>query len=220
MAQGDHPYDADDDYIDGDLDHAIEPAYEPSHEAADDPTEQVAAEPSRSRVRRRKAPVETEDLLDRLHDVISGARSLPLSASASINRDEVLDLIEEARTRLPEELRDARWLRKERDEYLAKMEADGDALLAEARTQAERMVARTEVVKSAEHRARHILDSAEAQARRLRLETEDYCDQKLAGFEVVLERTLSMVANGRAKLQATNIDHPPAQGGSPQSKDW
>lgn len=213
MAQGDHPYDAEADDLRDDIDPSTDPAF-------DDATLDDPAEPSRSRVRRRKAPVDTEDLLDRLHNVIAGARSLPLSASVSINREEVLDLIDEARDRLPDELRDARWLRKEREEFLAKMEADGDTLLAEARSQAERMVARTEVVKSAEHRARHILDNAEAQARRLRLECEDYCDQKLAGFEIVLERTLSMVAKGRGKLQATNIDRsaPEADGPRPEGR--
>ena len=191
VGRDDLPYDVDADDLDGTFD-----------ESFDD-----IAEPSRSR-RRRKKPVEAEDLLDRLHDVIAGARSLPLSASVSINRDEVLDLIEEARARLPEELRDARWLRKEREEYLTKMEADGEALLAEARAHAERMVQRTEVVKAAEHRARRIIDGAESEARRLRLECEDFCDQKLAGFEIVLERTLNMVAQGRAKLQATNVGRP------------
>ena len=67
------------------------------------------------------------------------------------------------------------------------------------------MVQRTEVVKAAEHRARRIIDAAEAEARRLRLECEDFCDQKLAGFEIVLERTLKLVASGREKLQATNL---------------
>ena len=73
-------------------------------------------------------------------------------------------------------------------------------------TRAERMVQRTEVVKAAEHRARRIVDGAEAEARRLRLECEDYCDQKLATFEIVLERTMKVVMAGRDKLQASNLD--------------
>ena len=63
----------------------------------------------------------------------------------------------------------------------------------------------TEVVKAAETRAYQILDTAEAEARRLRHEVEDFCDQKLASFEIVLERTLKMVSSGRAKLQGTNL---------------
>jgi hypothetical protein len=66
------------------------------------------------------------------------------------------------------------------------------------------MVQRTEVVKAAEQRAYEIVDAAQADARRLRHEVEDFCDQKLASFEIVLERTQKLVAAGRSKLQGTN----------------
>ena len=65
-----------------------------------------------------------------------------------INRDEVLELIEEGIARLPEELRSARWLLKEREEFLDKVKREGEDLLEEARSQAERMVQRTEVVRA------------------------------------------------------------------------
>lgn len=158
------------------------------------------------RRRGRSQPADAEELLRRVVELVDAARPMPLSASAKINnKDELLDLLEEAIDRLPDELREARWLRKEREEYLAKMRTDGDEILDAARAHAERMVQRTEVVKAAEHRARRIIDGAEAEARRLRLECEDFCDQKLASFEIVLERTLKMVGAGRQKLQATNL---------------
>ena len=75
-----------------------------------------------------------------------------------INRDEVLDLVEDAIARLPEELRAARWLLKEREEFLAQVRREGDEILEAARARAERMVQRTEVVKAAEQRARQIID--------------------------------------------------------------
>ncbi len=148
---------------------------------------------------------ETEMLLHRLRDIIESARPVPLSASSMISKEEVLDLLDEAITRFPEELRAARWLLKEREEYLAKMRHEGDEIITQARARAEQMVQRTEVVKAAEQRAYQILDQAEADARRLRHEVEDFCDQKLASFEIVLDRTLQMVAAGRAKLQGTNL---------------
>jgi hypothetical protein len=178
----------------------------------DDLPEEEAPEPrGRQLLRGRSQPVDAEELLRRVADLISGARPMPLSASAMINKEEVLELLEEAIDRLPDELREARWLRKEREEYLAKMRTDGDEILDAARAHAERMVQRTEVVKAAEHRARRIIDGAEAEARRLRLECEDFCDQKLAGFEIVLERTLKMVGSGRERLQATNLARPEAE---------
>jgi hypothetical protein len=152
---------------------------------------------------------DTEVLLHRVLELVDAARPIPLSASAKINnKEEVMELLQEAIETLPTELRDARWLRKQREEYLAKMRIDGEELLDAARARAEQMVQRTEVVKAAEQRARHIVDRADAEARRLRLECEDYCDQRLAAFEIVLERTLNWVSAGREKLQATNVPMP------------
>lgn len=168
---------------------------------------------------RGRAQVDAEELLRRVSDLISAARPMPLSASAMINKEEVLELLDEAISRLPDELREARWLRKERDEYLAKMRADGDEITDAARARAEQMVQRTEVVKAAEHRARRIIEGAEAEARRLRLECEDFCDQKLASFEIVLERTLKLVASGREKLQATNLARPDEAPAEPDPVD-
>ncbi len=172
-------------------------------------------------LRGRGQPLDAEELLRRVADLIAGARPMPLSASAMINKEEVSELLEEAIERLPDELREARWLRKEREEYLTKMRTDGDEILAAARAHAERMVQRTEVVKAAEQRARRIIDGAAAEARRLRLECEDFCDQKLAGFEIVLERTLKMVGSGREKLQANNSGRPDQyELDSPEADDY
>jgi hypothetical protein len=150
-------------------------------------------------------PPETEEVLLQLRDVIDAARPVPLSASSMISKEEVLELIDEAIARLPEELRAARWLLKERDEYLARVRHEGDEILEQARARAERMVQRTEVVKAAEQRAYQIVDTAEADARRLQHEVEDFCDQKLASFEIVLERTATLVSAGRTKLQGANL---------------
>src|SRR5207244_5632245 len=91
---------------------------------------------------------ESEALFRRGAEIISGARPMPLSASVMINREEVLELLEEAIERLPDELRAARWLLKEREEFLAKTRRDADDILDQARARAERMVQRTEVVKA------------------------------------------------------------------------
>jgi vacuolar-type H+-ATPase subunit H len=147
---------------------------------------------------------DTQALLRRVIDIIQSTRTLPLSSSVKLdNKDEVLELLDEACDRLPEETRRARWLLKERDEFVAKMQREGDDILQAARLQAERMVQRTEIVREAQATARRLIDEGRDEARRLRLEAEDYCDQKLAAFEVVLDRTIKTVAAGREKLSMT-----------------
>jgi cell division septum initiation protein DivIVA len=163
--------------------------------------------PARSSSRELHGPG-VEALRRRASDLIGSARPMPLSASVMINKEEVLDLLGEAIERLPEELRAARWLLKEREEYLAKVRAEGDEIVEAARARVERMVQRTEVVKASEQRARHIVESAEDEARRLRHECEDFCDQRLASFEIVLERTRRMVQAGREKLQGPPLASP------------
>jgi hypothetical protein len=178
--------------------------YDDEAQGGEAPDEEQAPR-TRARSRSGSPPPEAEQLLKRVLDTIATARPMPLSASVMINRDEVVEMLEEAIARLPDELRAARWLLKEREEFLGKVRREGDDILEQARTRAERMVQRTEVVKAADARARQIVDRADDQARRMRLECEDFCDQKLASFEIVLERTQKLVAAGRTKLQGKPV---------------
>jgi hypothetical protein len=157
--------------------------------------------------------LDAEGLLRRALDVVNTAKTMPLSASVLISRDEVSGLLATALERLPDELRQARWLLREREEFLAERTREADALMEEVRVQAERMVSRTEVVRQANLRAQRILDEANEESRRMRHETEDYCDQKLAGMEIVLDRIMKTVRSGREKLQATTP--PPGDTGAP-----
>jgi F0F1-type ATP synthase membrane subunit b/b' len=141
-------------------------------------------------------------VLLQLREMIDTARTMPMSASVLVNRDEALDLLDEALHAMPEELRHARWLLKEREEYLAQARVDAEDIVEEARVQAERMVERTEVAREARRVAQQVVANAEADSRRIRHEAEDYVDQKLAAFEVVLERTMQAVVRGREQLQA------------------
>jgi len=148
-------------------------------------------------------PASIDDLLLELRDLVENARTMPMSASVLVNREDVLELVDEILAALPDELRHARWLLKERDDFLLQARREADEILASARNQVERMVERTEITREARRVAQRTIDDAQAQARRLRLECEDYIDQKLAEFEVVLDRTLQAVQQGRQRLQVT-----------------
>ena len=100
-------------------------------------------------------------------------------------------------------LREARWLLREREEFLAGVEREGDEITAIARSRAELMVDRTELVKASERRAQRILSDAESEARQMRRETEDFCDARLASLEGILDRTRTVVVTGRTRLQGS-----------------
>ncbi|HCV35238.1 MAG TPA: hypothetical protein DGF10_11305 [Acidimicrobiaceae bacterium] len=151
-------------------------------------------------------PPQIEAILRQLREVISNARPMPLSASSMVNKEELFGLVDEAIARLPDELRSARWLLKQREEFLDKVRREGDEILELARSRAERLVQRTEVVRTAEQRARHLVETAREETRRMRRETEDYCDQKLASFEALLGSTRDTITQGRRRLQETALD--------------
>lgn len=147
-----------------------------------------------------------EGIVDELIDIVATAKSVPLSASVMIAREEVLELLEAAREEFPDELRRARRLLKDREEVLVSARREAAEIIDDARVQAERMVQRTEIVRQAEYRAVRIVEGAEAESRRLRHEAEDYVDQRLAGFEIVLDRTMKTVRAGRERLAAVPAD--------------
>jgi hypothetical protein len=154
------------------------------------------------------APSDAEDpnaetLIGQAISVVNQAKAMPLSASVLVSREELVDILQRALDRLPDDLRQARWLLREREEFLAERTREAENLMEEVKVQAERMVSRTEIVRQANLVAQRILDAANDEARRMRHEAEDYCDQKLAGMEIVLERIARTVQAGRAKLQAT-----------------
>ena len=144
---------------------------------------------------------DTESILEDVIHTIASAPNVPLSSTPRIDRDHVVALLQDAQACMPEEIRQARWMLKERSEFMAKTQREADEIVEAARVQAERMVQRTEVVRAAELRARQILEAGEADSRRLKNETEDFLDQRLGSFEILLDRLTRTVAQGRERLR-------------------
>ena len=139
-------------------------------------------------------------LLRNAIDIIATAPNMPLSATPKINRDEIIDILEGALQSLPDELRQARWMMKERDEFIARTRREADEIIDAAKVQAERLVQRAEVVRAAELRARQIAEATDEDARRVKNEMEDFLDQRLASFEILLDKLSKTVATGRRRL--------------------
>ncbi len=131
--------------------------------------------------------------LQQLEDMVRDAKSMPLSSSALLNREELLDLIGELKETLPEEIKQARWVVKDREELLGKARRDSEAMVEQAREEQLRLASHEEVVRKADQEAERILQEAGDDARRMKLESEDYVDAKLAQFENALQRILEQM---------------------------
>lgn len=141
--------------------------------------------------------------LQQLEDMIKEAKSMPLSSSALLNREEILELVSQMREVLPEEIKQARWVVKDREELLTKARRDSQRIVEEADQEQLRMATREEVVKRAEAEADRILAEAREESRRMRLEAEDYVDAKLAQFEIALQRSSEELAATKTALGRT-----------------
>lgn len=148
------------------------------------------------------AEEDVEAKLGRIDEMLRLARTMPLSSSVLVAREEVLALIADIKETLPKELRQARWMLREKDEFIAKARREADLILEDAHAEAARMVSETEVARDAEWKANLIIEEAENRARNLRAETDGYIDSKLASFESILRRTLEAIVAGRERLRA------------------
>ncbi len=143
--------------------------------------------------------------LQQLEDLVRDAKSMPLSSSALLNREEVLELVAEMRETLPEEIKQARWVVKDREDLLAKARHEAEAIVEAAHQEQLRMARTEEVVARAHQEAERLQHEAEGDARKVRLEAEDYVDAKLAQFEIVL-RKLQEEAEGSARQLGRTLD--------------
>ena len=148
-------------------------------------------------------PVElgdTESFLNEAIDAISSAPNAPLSSAPKINREQILTILQEALDCLPAEITEARWMLKERADFLAKTQLEADEILEAARVQAERLVQRTAIVRQSETRARKVIEAANQDSRRLKSETDDFLDRRLGSFEILLDKLVKQVSEGRTRL--------------------
>jgi cell division septum initiation protein DivIVA len=140
-------------------------------------------------------------LVDRIEESMDSGRSVPLMRGRLVDIEKVYEIIDEIRGNFPDELKQARWIVKERQEMLEEAEKEANRILEEARDRAESMASDQEVVRRANEQAAGILDDARQQEREIRLGAEDYADEMLANLEVNLGKLLTAVQRGRDRLQ-------------------
>ncbi|WP_454301508.1 pantetheine-phosphate adenylyltransferase [Salana multivorans] len=154
-------------------------------------------------------PISSEDpaagllaLLDDLRSVIEQARAMPMSASVLVNKAEVVDLLAAAREAVPDQVAAADRIVAEAEGVLARSTKEGAEIVAKAHAEAERLVSDHEITRLARERGAEIVAAAEDKAAKLEADADDYCDSRLAQFEVDLEAVTKQVAAGRARLAA------------------
>ena len=107
-------------------------------------------------------------LIDKLDDLIHNAKPIPMSDKVRVDKEEIYDILDQMRATIPEEIKQARWIVKERQEMLAEAKREAERILKEARDRQSQLVSQEEVVKQAERAAEDIIEDARARAARRR----------------------------------------------------
>jgi vacuolar-type H+-ATPase subunit H len=137
-------------------------------------------------------------LIDKLDDLVHNAHAVPLTDQLRVDKEEIHDILDEMRATISEEMKQARWIVKEREEMLTETKDEADRIIKEAREWQERLLA--QVTKAAGRAAEDIIEDARANERQARLDAEDYADRLLNTLEVELSNFIAAVRRGRHRL--------------------
>jgi cell division septum initiation protein DivIVA len=144
--------------------------------------------------------VDVHAKLAEMRRVVEQARSMPMSASAVVNRSELLDMIDEVSGALEAAFTESQRVVADRESAVEEGRKEAEQIVSDAQNERERIISDTDVYRVAKREADHIIEEARAEADELRKETDDYVDAKLANFEITLERTTEAVKRGRERL--------------------
>ena len=117
------------------------------------------------------------------------------------NIEEILEIISELRLKLPEELKQAKWIKEERQRILVEAQKEADDIVKEAENRIISMIDEHEITKKAYEKKAEIIETANEMSREISKGTKDYADNVLNGIEVALQEALKIIQNNRNELK-------------------
>ena len=140
-------------------------------------------------------------LVDRLEELFNQSRSIPLTRLVVVDEDRMLDLVDQMRVSIPEEVKKAQQILAQRDRILAQSQEEANRTVSLAREKSEQMLEKDSVVQAANSRAEQIIARARAEADGIRQEADQYVVERLASLQMELEHILNQVRNGIATVE-------------------
>jgi vacuolar-type H+-ATPase subunit H len=140
-------------------------------------------------------------LVDRLEELFNDSRPIWLTHSVIVDEDRMLDLIDQMRVAIPEEIKKAQQIITQRDRILAQAKEEANRTIALAREKADKQLEDNEIIQAARMRAEEIIDETQKDAEASQREADKYILETLTGLELHLDRLIAQVRNGIKTLQ-------------------
>ena len=145
----------------------------------------------------------TEDIIGALYDMVQDARSMPLSADKCIlERDKVLDMLDEIIAQLPGELKQARTIVESRNELVSQARREADGVIREAQEKAAQLVTKEAIYVEAKKRSEELVSQTQNRINQLRKAANEYMDESLRQTEETISNALNEVRDTRMKFRA------------------
>ena len=139
-------------------------------------------------------------LLETLEEALENGRGVPFSSKCLVEKEEMLDIIKEIRLKLPDELKQAKWIKEERARIMVEAQKEADDIIKEAENRIISMIDEHEITRQAYEQKTQIIEMANEKAREISNGTKLYADNILEKAEVVLEDALKTIRNNRKEL--------------------
>jgi hypothetical protein len=150
-------------------------------------------------------------LIDRLEELFNESRPIPFTHNVIVDEDRMLDLIDQMRVAIPEEVKKAQTLLAQRDRLLAQAQEEANRTIALAREKSDQLVERDAIVQAAQGRAEQIIAQTKVDIQTIRQDADNYVLDTLTRLEVEMDRALTQIRNGIRTLQEEKEQvHPPA----------
>lgn len=140
-------------------------------------------------------------LLETLEDILENSKNLPFTNKGLVDKEEMLELIKEIRIKLPDELKQAKWVKEERQKILVDAQKEANQLIKEAENRIIAMIDEHEITKKAYEQKTEIIDSANAFSKDLIEGTKKYADEILAELEANLQDKIEVIKDNRKELR-------------------
>jgi cell division septum initiation protein DivIVA len=140
-------------------------------------------------------------LVDRLEELFNNSRPIPLTHNVIVDEDKFLDIIDQMRITIPEEVKKAQKIYTEKERLLAQAQEESARITAKAREKAEQLIDENAIVQEAKHRADQIIEQARMEAEGIKADSDQYALDSLMEFELKVEQLLNQIRNGILVLE-------------------
>jgi hypothetical protein len=158
-------------------------------------------------------------LIDRLEELFNESKNFPFTKNVMVDEDRMLDIIDQMRIAIPEEVKKAQQLLGQRDRVLAQAQEEANRTLEIARQKADQLISKDMVVQEAQRRADQVLAQARAEAENTRADADDYVIQSLTQLQEELERIANQVSNGIRTVKEEQTRRAPASSSISETVD-